>query len=41
MNQEFKDKIAKAMGISPEEQRTLDIGNEHRYDCTCLTCLQW
>lgn len=41
MKQEQMDKFAKALGISPEVQQTLDTGSNHDYRCKCGVCLQW
>lgn len=41
MNQAQKDALASALGISPETQRTLDVGSNHAHSCRCRTCLRW
>lgn len=41
MNQDFKDAMAKALGIDPEIQNILDSGSNHPYGCTCETCRLW
>lgn len=33
-----RDALARALGITPEEQRVLDTGNEHNYRCRCDNC---
>lgn len=41
MNQNQKDQLARALGIDPETQATLDTGSGHPYHCRCETCRQW
>jgi hypothetical protein len=41
MNQDFCDRLAKALGIPKEEQAALDAGSDHPYSCTCGTCREW
>lgn len=41
MDQANKDKLAKALGIPPEEQAVLDSGGDHPFTCTCETCRNW
>lgn len=41
MDQEQKDKLAKALGISKEDQQILDIGAGHPYTCRCGVCKEF
>jgi len=41
MNQGQKDALARALGISPEDQQSLDAGGGHHYTCRCETCRKW
>jgi hypothetical protein len=41
MNQNFKDAMAKALGIDSETQEILDNGSNHPYGCTCEICRLW
>jgi hypothetical protein len=39
MNKEFNDRMAKALGITKEEQGVLE--SNHPYSCRCETCKSW
>jgi hypothetical protein len=41
MNQNQKDILADALGISPQDRAILDRGGNHGYHCRCNQCLQW
>jgi len=41
MDEEFKKKLAKALGISEEERAVLDTGGDHPYSCRCETCADY
>jgi hypothetical protein len=41
MDQSMKDKLAMALGISPDKQDVLDVGSQHHYRCRCEVCRQW
>lgn len=41
MNQEQRDNLAASLGITPEEQISLDAGSNHPFTCRCETCRKW
>ncbi len=41
MDQAELDIIARALGITPEEQGILDTGMDHPHGCRCETCWEW
>lgn len=41
MNQAEKDRLARLLGISKEDQQVLDAGSAHSFNCRCETCRRW
>jgi hypothetical protein len=41
MDREFMDRLARALGITPEDQEVLDAGSAHPFTCRCDTCRHW
>ena len=41
MNQTQRDAFARALGIDPITQSTLDMGSNHPFSCRCPICLRW
>ncbi len=37
----FRDNLAKATGLTPEQLKRFDEASNHPYECKCKICKEW